>query len=368
MEKNIEGDISSSNEIVESLPVSGSLLAAYGLNEKALKMEPFGSGLINNTWKVTTSGNVYILQRVNQHVFRHPEDIACNIDLIAAYLKIHHPAYNFVAPVVTREGSSLVYRKEEGYFRLFPFVKGSVSKDVTETPREAYEASAQFGRFTKLLCGFDAGQLKTTIPSFHDLSLRYQQFLQSIENGNQQRVRDSAVLVKQLTAWSHIVEKYNEIKKNPAFKLRVTHHDTKISNVLFDGEDRGLCVIDLDTVMPGYFISDVGDMMRTYLSPVTEEETDLSKIHVRDAFYEAVMQGYYDEMKDELTKEEKAHFFYAGAFMIYMQAIRFLTDHLNDDVYYGARYPGHNLMRAKNQATLLELLLEKQVVMEKIFK
>ena len=368
MEKNTEGGHSSSNEILEPEVLSRSLLAAFGLNEDALKVEPFGSGLINNTWKVMTSGHVYILQRVNQHVFRRPEDIACNIDLIAAYLKKNHPAYNFVAPVLTKEGSSLVHREGEGYFRLFPFVKGSFSKDVTETPREAYEASAQFGRFTKFLCGFDAGQLKTTIPSFHDLSLRYQQFLQSVENGNQQRVRESAVLIGQLTAWSHIVEKYGEIKKNPSFKLRVTHHDTKISNVLFDKEDRGICVIDLDTVMPGYFISDVGDMMRTYLSPVSEEETDLSKINVRDDFYEAVIQGYYDEMKDELTEVEKAHFFYAGTFMIYMQAIRFLTDHFNDDVYYGARYPGHNLMRAKNQAALLQLLLERQAAMEKIFK
>ena len=120
-----------------------------------------------------------------------------------------------------------------------------------------------------------------------------------------------------------------------------------------------MCVIDLDTVMPGYFISDVGDMMRTYLSPVSEEETDLTKISVREAFYQAIVEGYHAEMKDELTEGEKQHFFYAGQFMIYMQALRFLTDHLMGDVYYGARYEGHNFCRAQNQIVLLEQLLLK---------
>jgi hypothetical protein len=113
-------------------------------------------------------------------------------------------------------------------------------------------------------------------------------------------------------------------------------------------------VIDLDTVMPGYFFSDAGDMMRTYLSPVNEEETDFSKIEVRADFYKAIAEGYFTEMKDELTDAEKSSFFYAGEFMIYMQAIRFLTDHLNDDRYYGAKYPAHNYNRAYNQAVLLE--------------
>ncbi|HYK56947.1 MAG TPA: aminoglycoside phosphotransferase family protein, partial [Flavisolibacter sp.] len=134
----------------------------------------------------------------------------------------------------------------------------------------------------------------------------------------------------------------------------------KISNVLFDSEGKGICVIDLDTVMPGYFISDVGDMMRTYLSPVSEEETDFSKIIIREEFYKAIVQGYYSEMKEELTETEKQYFFYAGKFMIYMQALRFLTDHINDDVYYGAKYEGHNFARAHNQVILLQQLIRKQ--------
>jgi thiamine kinase-like enzyme len=154
--------------------------------------------------------------------------------------------------------------------------------------------------------------------------------------------------------------------KNKAFKIRVTHHDTKISNVLFSEDDKGICVIDLDTVMPGYFISDVGDMFRTYLSPANEEEKDFSKIEIREDYFKAIWDGYMSEMGHELSKEEKAHFIYAGKFMIYMQAIRFLTDHINNDAYYGAAYPDHNFIRAGNQAALLERLMEKEATLNKM--
>lgn len=337
-----------------------SVLPAYGLQEESLMMETFGSGLINRTWKITTPDNRYILQRVNHVVFPNPDSIAHNIRLIAGYLKEHHPDYCFIAPLASSDGSEMVYVKDEGFFRLFPFVEGSHSKDVVDSPAQAFEAAQQFGRFTRMLSGINVSELQITIPSFHDLSLRFRQFLEALEKGNQERRETCHLLIEQMFAHSAIVEQYDAIRSNPDFRLRVTHHDTKISNVLFDENNKGICVIDLDTVMPGYFISDVGDMMRTYLSPVSEEERDFSKIIVREDFYKALVEGYYSEMKDELTEAEKGCFFYAGKFMIYMQALRFLTDHLNDDVYYGARYEGHNYQRAQNQMVLLERLLEKE--------
>jgi Ser/Thr protein kinase RdoA (MazF antagonist) len=335
------------------------VLSAYGLDGRS-SVETFGSGLINNTWKVIAGEQEYILQRVNHAVFKEPQDIANNISLVGDYLKRNHPDYKFVAPVATSKGDEMIYISGQGYFRMFPFVAGSHSKDVVETAEQAYEAATQFGRFTRLLHGIDIKKLRLTIPCFHDLSLRYKQFLLAIEKGNKDRIRESDSLIKSLVAHADIVMEYDNIVANPDFRLRVTHHDTKISNVLFDQKGKGICVIDLDTVMPGYFISDVGDMMRTYLSPVSEEETDFEKIRVRDDFYKAIVQGYYNEMKDELTETEKKHFFYAGEFIIYMQAIRFLTDYLNDDIYYGAKYPRHNFMRAKNQSILLEQLLNKK--------
>ena len=206
-------------------------------------------------------------------------------------------------------------------------------------------------------------ELKTTIPQFHDLSLRYKQFQDALEKGNKERIGEAAELIGIVKQNADVVAEFENIKTNPDFKLRVTHHDTKISNVLFDDMDKGLCVIDLDTVMSGYFISDVGDMMRTYLSPVSEEETDFSKIEVRDDFYKAIVRGYFNEMQNELTQDEKQHFFYAGKFMIYMQALRFLTDYLNNDAYYGEKHPKHNFFRAKNQVVLLRKLLEKEALL-----
>jgi Ser/Thr protein kinase RdoA (MazF antagonist) len=343
--------------------IPSQVLAAYGFHEKQIKVDAFGSGLINHTWRIESDGQAYILQRINQAVFKHPPDIDSNISLVADYLQQHHPGYFFVAPAKTPDGRRMVH-VQEGYYRLFPFVSGSHSVDVVETPQQAYEAASQFGKFTMLLSPMDAGKLKYTIPRFHDLSLRYSQFMDALKQGNMQRIAECESLIKKLESHKYLLSTFENIAGNNNWRVRVTHHDTKISNVLFDEADKGICVIDLDTLMPGYFISDVGDMMRTYLSPVSEEEKDLDKISVRESFYYAIVAGYFEEMKEALTDTEKKHFFFAGKFMIYMQALRFLTDHLNNDIYYGAAYPGHNFVRANNQLTLLERLSEKETLLE----
>ncbi len=336
------------------------VLQAYGLQEKMCKIKSLGSGLINQTWKITTSENEYVLQCINQSVFEQPLKIARNTRLIADYLIQIHPDYFFVAPVPTINAEDMLITEDGFYFRLFPFVSGSHAKVVLKTPEEALEAAQQFGRFTKLLNVIDISKFELTLPGFHDLELRYLQFLNALENGNKNRIRSATDQLDYLTAHTDLVTTFKNIKANPDFKQRITHHDTKISNVLFNKNDKAICVIDMDTVMPGYFISDLGDMMRTYLSPVSEEEQDFSKIMVREDFYKAITEGYNSEMKEELTAIEKNHFFYAGKFMIYMQALRFMTDHLNNDRYYGAKYEGHNFVRACNQLVLLQRLMEKE--------
>jgi Ser/Thr protein kinase RdoA (MazF antagonist) len=336
------------------------ILEQFQLNKPTVKVIPFGSGLINHTWLIKDDGNDYILQKINHSIFKQPEAIAENINLVGKYLSAHHPEYLFVNPVSTINGEYMAYIEPEGYFRLFPFVKNSHTIDVVSNPSQAFEAAQQFGRFTKLLSELDVAQLKVTLPDFHNLPLRYQHFENALVNGNKERINESEDSIKQLQKFREIVTTSEAISKNPAFRKRVTHHDTKISNVLFNEADKGLCVIDLDTVMPGYFISDVGDMFRTYLSPVSEEEKDLSRIEIRDEYFLAIKEGYLSEMNNELSMPEKEHFIYAGKFMIYMQALRFLTDHINDDVYYGAKYEGHNLIRANNQLVLLQRLNEKK--------
>lgn len=331
------------------------ILLQFGFDENSCMVKPFGSGLINSTWLVETKIEKYILQRINTDIFKDPGNIAFNIRLIGDYLKEYFPEYLFTTPRNTADGNAL-FKTNENYFRIFPFIENSHTIDVVEKPEQAYEAAKQFGRFTKLLSGFDAGSLKITLPDFHNLTLRYQQFEDALQNGDADRIKESESLIGFVKQHKQIVEEFELAK--PKLRIRCTHHDTKISNVLFDENNKGLCVIDLDTVMPGYFISDVGDMMRTYLSPVSEEESDFSKIEVRQEFYDAIREGYLSEMGEELGEAEKKYFHYAGKFMIYMQAIRFLTDHINNDRYYGAKYEGHNFIRAGNQATLLQRLIE----------
>jgi len=340
------------------------VLSSYGM--AAAIIQPHGSGLIHDTWKIIDQSQDYILQKVNEKVFKEPQHIADNIEAIDYWLKKNHPEYFFVAPLTTKNNEALLNIKDQGYFRLFPFVKDSCTYDIAQFPGQAFEAARQFGLFTRKLRDFPVENLKITIPNFHNLIYRYEQFRQAIQNGNPSRLQETKDDIYFLSSHDHIVSTYQKIISNKEFKLRVTHHDTKISNVLFDKNGKGICVIDLDTVMPGYFISDVGDMMRTYLSPVSEEEKNFEKISIREDYFEAIAKGYLKEMGAELNPLEILHFVYAGLFMIYMQALRFLTDYLENDKYYGASYEGHNYIRAGNQVTLLKRLLEKKDLFEEM--
>lgn len=340
------------------------VLSAFGLRKPECTLKPFGNGLINNTWLISYREQHFILQRINTHVFTKPQQIADNIARIGSYLATTVPDYYFIHPLKTNQGQTMLHHPTEGYFRLVPFVENSHTVDVVNNVAQAYEAAKQFGKFTRMLRGFDAGSLQITLPQFHDLELRFVQFRQSQHTASPERTKAAGDLIDFLKSKESIVAEYRSITGNAAFKIRVTHHDTKISNVLFDETGRGICVIDLDTVMPGYFISDVGDMMRTYLSPVSEEEKDTAKIEVRDDYFAAIVKGYLSEMQAELSETEKRHFVYAGKFMIYMQALRFVADYLNNDRYYGQKYEGQNLVRATNQVVLLQKLLDKEALLQ----
>jgi Ser/Thr protein kinase RdoA (MazF antagonist) len=338
------------------------VLTVFGFSNN-YQIIPFGNGLINHTWRITSNKGDFILQRVNDQVFPDPAIIAGNIEKIGSWLQERFPKTVFAHPLRTPAGETMVRMPDHGYYRMFPFIKNSATTDIVETTAQAYEAAKTFGEFTHMLSQFPAHRLQASIPDFHNLSLRYHAFREAVQKGNRQRISDAQPLIAYLESTSGIVVEYERITANPDFHHRVTHHDTKISNVLFDHQWKGICVIDLDTVMPGYFISDLGDMLRTYLSPVSEEETDLAKINVRPAYFEAVVTGYLEKMQTELTPAEKNALFYAGECMIYMQSLRFLTDYLSDDPYYGSRYEGHNYDRALNQATLLQRYREQSTLL-----
>jgi len=372
------------------------VLIAYGFGRKLTTVVPFGDGLINKTYLIEvddSSGHIprmerYVLQHINDKVFSDPVLIDNNLAVISDFLKVKNSSYTFVAPKPVSSGSSTMVRTiNNQYYRLFDFIPGSRSYNTLNDPALAYEAAAQFGLFTANLQELDVGKLRVTILDFHNLSLRYANYWRALNScRNPIRLQQSQAAIQMVTTLGpsvvDVYEKYLRTNTGvgigscgttgsetdydsggagDGFVLRVTHHDTKINNVLFDvNTHRALCVVDLDTVMPGYFISDLGDMCRTYLCCCGEEDAaaPLANIQIRIEYYQAIIQGYLLHMYPLLTRIERQYIVYAGKFSIFMQAIRFLSDYLEEDVYYKVQYPEHNLQRAMHQLTLLERYIE----------
>ncbi len=346
------------------------ILEGFGLNNDTYSITRYGSGLINHTFRLhNKAGNGrrdLILQRINTQVFKDPYRITQNHRKAADYLAENFPDYFFLAPVPTASGEDLLEWNDE-YWRMLPFVDHTISINEADNPKQAYEAAKQFGRLAGNLSGIELDSLLPTIPNFHNLTLRYSNFQSAIAGASPERKEEAEALIDSFQGYSQIAVTYETLKTDPDFRDRLMHHDTKINNVLLDDKTyEGVCVIDLDTLMPGKIISDLGDMIRTYVSPVSEEEIDFEKIVIRDDYYDALMKGYLSEVGRDLTPTEKEVLFYSGQFMIYMQGIRFLADYLNNDVYYTAKYPKHNFNRAKNQLTLLEALNKKEKDLRRI--
>ncbi len=315
------------------------------------------SGLINNSWKVNANEGVFILQNINTNIFHRPEWIDDNIKMVNEFLQQYFPDYLFTNPIINSRGDSLI-KINQHFYRAFKFIANSTTISVVNNAHEAFEASKQFAQFTRKLAQFPANKLHITIPNFHNLSFRYKQFEDALQNNNSKRMAVAEKTICTLKKLNSIVLEFENYIQSADSKQRVMHHDTKISNVLFDVAGKGLCVIDLDTLMPGYIFSDVGDMLRTYLSPVSEEEKIFEEITIRQDVLSAVENGYLGELKSDLSQFEIDNFYLSGKILIYMQSIRFITDYLENDIYYGEKYPDHNLIRAQNQLRLLELYIE----------
>lgn len=313
---------------------------------------PLNQGLINQTFEVQTTQGDFILQNINTQVFKNPADIDHNIRSIGNYLQTNNPDHLFTHLVPTKAGETLI-AWEGKYYRAFKKIDGKAF-DVLEKAEQAQSAANQFGQFTASLAGYPVGDLKDTIPQFHDLALRYQQFEAAMLHGDPTRINQVKEEIQFLSAHKPYLDKWIHFTQHKESQLRVTHHDTKISNVLFKNESEAICVIDLDTTMPGYFISDVGDMCRTYLCPVNEECQNLELVKVIPERWEAIQKGYLGAMGSQLSNFEKDHFSFSGQFMIFMQAIRFLTDYLELDRYYHTTRPDQNLDRTRNQIQLLD--------------
>ena len=192
--------------------MTSTILNAYGISAES-KIDQLTSGLINKTWKVTDGENQFILQQINHQVFKKPYDVGANIRMVDEYLKEHAPQYLFVAPISTAHHEDIFYLKDEGYFRLFPFIKGSHTINVVSSPEQAFEAAFHFGKFTRLLAGFDAKKLHIAIPDFHNLSLRYRQFEEALKSGNPIRIKQSKSLIDAIKKQSDIVTEFRKDSK-----------------------------------------------------------------------------------------------------------------------------------------------------------
>lgn len=332
------------------------ILRAFGLEPSKYNVEPIHAGHINHTYKLTGPTQL-ILQRINTDVFKKPETIAKNISLASDYLNRHHRDYTFLTPVFTTSGRRLE-RDEEGYaWRMFPYLENTFTIDQIESKEQAIKIARGFATLVRNLDGCDVSKFGYTLPDFHNLHARFDQFKKACADGNPARIQQAKATIRLAEGFSSLVGRYDQLIQSDRLRLRVMHNDTKVNNILLDKTTGDVvCVIDLDTLMPGYFIYDLGDMIRTFVSLAAEDEADLSKVSVRLEIKQAIEDTYLDVLGGALTPDEINAKDFAGPMMTYIMALRFLTDFLNNDQYYHTAYPNHNLVRAQNQFRLLELL------------
>jgi Ser/Thr protein kinase RdoA (MazF antagonist) len=334
------------------------VLLEFGLQASDFVIDRIGSGHIHETYKLTGPTS-YILQRVNNAIFRQPEVIASNLHFASEFLRKNCPDYLFLTALPASNGSDLIYDESGFPWRLFPFIENSFTLDKVDNYQQAKSAASQFGRLTANLNRIDVTRFRETIPRFHDLKWRFEQFESALMAARPDRRHNATTVIGGCLSFRFLLERYDGLLKSKGLRLRVTHNDTKINNVLFEkSTGNAFCVIDLDTLMPGYFIYDLGDMIRTFVSPVDEEEKDLSRISFRKEIYNAITEGYLSQMGSVMSPDEYAAIPFAGKMMTYIMLLRFATDYLNGDVYYHTTYAGQNLCRAENQLCFLSKLEE----------
>lgn len=323
------------------------------------KVAPVTNGLINQSFKVTSknTGRSFLLQQINHHVFKEPWKLQHNYGLLWKHLENEDIAFAIPEPKLFPGDTSMYCDSNGNYWRVFDFIDGTSTWHVAENAAQAQTVAETFGQLTASFQDFDADELFITIQGFHDLSARFKQFTQSMESSTQEKKQECSSLINALIEREKYTALYDVLISSDAFRLRVMHHDAKISNILFD-EKTGevVCPVDFDTVMPGYIFSDVGDMIRSMVCKENEDSTGHEKISIRKDFYEAIINGYMETIGHLLTDAEKKYIHFSGLMMVYMQSLRFVTDHLNGDVYYQTTYPGQNADRAGNQLALLEKL------------
>ena len=349
------------------------VISAFAFDGAVEKTENFGSGHINETLLLTTAkGSQYILQKMNTYVFTDPQGLMENVFSVTEFLKKRiveqggNPNRETLTFIQTRDGQ-LYYNGPEGAWRAYRFQSDLMALNAARSPKDFYASGKAFGRFQALLGDYPADTLHETIPHFHDTPARMKQLHDAIEKNASGRLDTVAEEVAFALAREESSSIVMDLQEQGVLPLRVTHNDTKLNNVLLDPvSGEGVCVIDLDTVMPGQAIFDFGDSIRYGASTAAEDEQDLSKVELDLELFEAYTRGFLEGCNNVLSPAEK-DLLPTGAWMMTLECgIRFLADYLNGDVYFKCEYPEHNLVRARTQFKLVKEMEEKQDRMQAI--
>ena len=331
------------------------ILARFALAAEPISCERYGCGHINETYLVVTEkGERYILQKINHRVFRNVPGLMSNIAGVTEHLGEKNKDSRRVLTLVgTKDGQTYYSAPDGSYWRVYVFVEDSVCLQQPETPADFYESAVAFGEFQQQLSDFPAHQLHETIPNFHNTPDRYRIFREVLEKDPVGRAAEVREEIAFALAHEEEAGTLVGLLAEGKLPLRVTHNDTKLNNVMLDSETRkALCVIDLDTVMPGLSLYDFGDSIRFGAASAAEDEQDLSKVEMKLDLFEIYTRGFLRACPG-LTDMERAMLPMGAKLMTLECGVRFLTDYLDGDHYFATHRPGQNLDRARTQFKLV---------------
>ena len=336
------------------------------------EVKPLGAGHINDSYKVVSGENEYVLQRVNHVIFKNVPELQNNILRVTTHIRKKLEEKNVsdidrkVLSFIPAHDGKLYYKDEEGnYWRMMHYIKDSKSYDAIN-PELAFRGGLAFGEFQKMLADLPGVPLFETIPNFHNMGFRLESFRESVKNNLSGRLSEVSELVKELEDRAHDMTKAERMHREGKLPKRTNHCDTKVNNILFDDNDEVLCVVDLDTVMPGYVLSDFGDFMRTGANTGEEDDTNLDNVSIDLDVFEGYTKGYLQNAASFLTDTEIENLAFGAKLLTYMQTVRFLTDYIDGDTYYKVKHSQHNLERSLAQFKLLKSMEQNFDKMQQI--
>ena len=354
------------------------MVRSFALQGQFVGAESFGTGHIHDSYAALYSADGvqrrYLIQRINQHVFKTPPEVMENIERVTAHLnsKLERAGAKDMGRraltiVPTLDGMSYWHDGGEEYWRAYEFIEGASSFEVVRSPAHAEACARAYGIFQNLLNDLPGPRLIETIPNFHDTPSRYRSFEHAIETDAADRVASVRPEIDFALARKEMSSRLVDAQARGEVPERIVHNDTKVSNVLIDDKTgEGICVVDLDTVMPGLALYDFGDMVRAGANPAAEDERDLDRVTMQLPLYEALVKGYLSSAGQFLMRAEVEHLAFSGRLITLQQGVRFLTDHLEGDQYFRVLRENHNLDRCRTQFKLVQSMEEQEEVMEEV--